>query len=61
MPTYAHADFDRIAIVIGVEVEEIARHKKGFEAAALWYRLTGRRSKRISPSLLSGNSAGGIV
>ena len=52
MPTYAHADFDQIAMVIGVGVEQIARHKKHFEAAFLWYRLTERRSKRISPSKL---------
>jgi hypothetical protein len=52
MATYKQANFEQIATAIGVEVGQIAKHEKRFEAAALWYRLTRNRPTRIAPSKL---------
>ena len=40
--------FERIATAIGEDVADTQRHKKAFEAAAMWYRLR----KRIAPSVM---------
>ena len=52
MKIYARANFDQIATAIGIEADQIAKHEKCFEAAALWYRLNKRRPTRIAPSKL---------
>jgi len=52
MKIYAQANFDQIATAIGIEADQIAKHEKLFEAAALWYRLNKRRPTRIAPSKL---------
>jgi hypothetical protein len=52
MATYEQSNFEEIAAAIGVEVGQIVKHENLFEAAALWYRLAGRRPTRIAPSKL---------
>jgi hypothetical protein len=52
LATYKQSNFEEIAAAIGVEVGQIAKHENVFEAAALWYRLAGRRLTRIAPSKL---------
>ncbi len=52
MAIYAHDNFEQIAAAIGMEVEEIAKHAKLFEAAALWHRLDCNRPVRTAPSIL---------
>src|SRR5437764_8121346 len=52
MTTYEQANFDQIATALGIKVGQIAKHENQFEAAALWYRLNRRRTRRISPSKL---------
>jgi hypothetical protein len=50
MTTYEQSNFEQIAIAITVEVTQIAKHENLFEAAALWYRVDGRRPSRMAPS-----------
>jgi hypothetical protein len=52
MTTYKQSNFEQIAATIGMDVGQIANHKKLFESAALWFRLDGRRPTRIAPSEL---------
>jgi hypothetical protein len=54
MTTYEQANFDQIATALGIKIGQIAKHENQFEAAALWYRLNRRRTRRISPSKLHG-------
>jgi hypothetical protein len=42
---YGQTDFKQIAVAISREVEQVARHKIEFEAAAHWYRSDRRRTK----------------
>ena len=49
---YTQHDFEQIAAAIGVDVEEITKHAKLFEAAARWYWLDGNRPDRAAPSSL---------
>jgi hypothetical protein len=50
MTTYEQENFDQIATALGIEVGQIAKHSSQFETAALWYRLDGRRPRRVAPS-----------
>jgi hypothetical protein len=52
MSTYEESDLAQIANAIGMDVARVAKHGNLFEAAAIWYRLDGRRPRRIPPSKL---------
>ena len=54
MATYSKDNFERIATAIGKDVADTQRHKKAFEAAAMWYRLSRitPEGKRIAPSVM---------
>jgi hypothetical protein len=50
MATYEQTNFEQIAAAIGVQVEQVAKHKNLFEAGARWYRSDRRRPTRTPPS-----------
>jgi hypothetical protein len=50
LTTYTHTNFEQIATAIGIGVKPVANLQAQFEAAALWFRLDKRRTRRTAPS-----------
>lgn len=51
--SYGELDLERMARVVGVDVDIIRKHHAALEGAAVWYRLDRRAPKRIAPSHLA--------
>jgi hypothetical protein len=52
MPTYSHADFDRIGAAIGKDGAEVAKCEDRFESAACWYRTLRGAPERVAHSVM---------
>lgn len=52
MPTYTEADLEQIAAAVAGDIGQVLKHKRQFEAAALWFRLGKRRPHRRATSKL---------